>query len=179
MQDNFEACFAQTERWEGGWVDNPHDPGGATDRGVTQRSYNGYRAKLKLPPRSVRRMTDDECKDLYRSEYWVGARGDDLPAGLDLCQYDEAVNSGAVQAAKLLQTAVGVRADGVLGLETLNAIHNCADIPDLIKKVCAARLSFWHRLKTWAFFGVGWTRRGIGIEAKALEMFANSHKVRQ
>lgn len=179
MNENFDACFAETESWEGfhQYSNNPHDPGGATYSGATQRAYDGYRNLKKLSLQSVRRMTDDECKDIYRTQYWTGAHGADLPAGLDLCQYDEAVNSGPIEAAKLLQQALGVSADGAIGLETLGALHNCRDVAGLIKKVCAARLAFWHRLKTWVYFGVGWNRRDVGIEAKALAMFAASQKL--
>lgn len=179
MDANFDACFAETELWEG-WHEfsnNPHDPGGATYSGVTQRAYDGYRNLKKLPIQSVRRMADDECKDIYRTQYWAAARGADLPAGLDLCQYDEAVNSGPLEAAKLLQQALGVNADGMIGLETMNALHNAVlggNGVALIKRVCAARLSFWHRLKTWVYFGVGWNRRDVGIEAKALEMYLDA-----
>lgn len=178
MGDNFEACFAETERWEG-WhqfSNNPHDPGGATYSGVTQRAYDAYRKIKGLPSQSVRAMFDNECRDIYRTQYWTPCQAQLLPAGLDLCQYDEAVNSGVVEAGRLLQQALGVNIDGMVGLETLNAVHQCHDIPDLIRRVCAARLSFWHRLKTWVYFGTGWNSRDIGIQAAALEMFSASQK---
>jgi lysozyme family protein len=179
MDTNFGACFAETETWEGYHVfsNNPHDPGGATYSGVTQRAYDGYRRLKALPLQSVRRMTDEECEDIYRTQYWVAARGADLPAGLDLTQYDEAVNTGPVEAAKLLQAALGFSGravDGVFGLETLGAVQTCNDVPGLITRVCAARLSFYHRLKTWIYFGVGWNRRDVGIQAKALAMYSSS-----
>lgn len=176
MDENWEVCFAETEKWEG-WhqfSDNPHDPGGATYSGVTQRAYDGYRRLKGLKPESVsvRRMTDQECRDLYRVQYWIPCRGPDLPDGLDLCQYDECVNCGPVEAAKLLQEALGIAPDGVFGLETYNAVKRNVDIPGLIERVSSARLGFYHRLKTWAFFGVGWSRRDVGIRAKALAMYA-------
>jgi len=171
--ERFAACFAETETWEG-WhqfSNNPHDPGGATYSGVTQRAYDGYRLKKGLPKQGVHAMTDAECQEIYHDEYWNAVRGDDLWAGIDLCQYDECVNSGPVEAALLLQRALGtVGVDGVFGLETLNAVLACTDRADLIKRVCAARLSFWHKLKTWVYFGVGWNRRDVGIQAKALAM---------
>lgn len=181
MRDNFGACFLETEVWEG-WhqfSNNRHDPGGATYSGVTQRAYDGYRRSKGLPVQGVRRMTDDECRDIYFTQYWSTARGDDLPAGLDLCQYDECVNSGSVEATRLLQSALGVEVDGMFGLETLGAVQQATDVPALIKRVCAARLSFWHRLRTWAYFGVGWSRRDAGIEAKALAMYAASQRPAQ
>lgn len=177
MDANFSECFSETAAYEGGYSDNPHDPGGATYRGVTQNVYDGYLKLKGLPPKWVRWMSDAECEDIYRKQYWSAAHCSDLPAGLDMTQYDEAVNTGPVQATKLLQQALAIQVDGAFGLETLGAIQKCNDIPGLIKRVCAARLSFYHRLKTWIYFGVGWNKRKIGIQAKALEMYAASQKV--
>jgi len=176
---NFPVCFAETEKWEGWHVfsDNPRDPGGKTYSGVTQRAYDGYRLGKGLPQQDVRDMSDAECEDIYCTQYWLPARGPDLPSGLDLCQYDECVNSGPVEATKLLQRALRVHDDGVFGLETLGALHvavACGKVPDLIKGVCAARLSFWRTLKIWIYFGRGWTARDRGIEAKALAMYEAS-----
>ncbi len=176
MDANFSACFNATLTYEGGYSDNPHDPGGATYRGVTQRVYDGYRLTHHLGTQWVRRMTDAECEDIYRTQYWIAARCPDLPPGLDLCQYDEAVNTGPVEAARLLQQALGVPVDGVFGFGTMGAVQSCKNVPDLIHKVCAVRLSFYHRLKSWIFFGVGWNSRDLGIEAKALAMYAASLK---
>ena len=176
MKGNFLNCYAVTESWEG-WHQfsaNPHDPGGATYSGVTQRTYDAYRHLKGLPQISVRRMTDAECQEIYQTQYWTSARGDDLPPGIDLCQYDESVNSGPVEAVRLLQQALGIVVDGDFGLETLHAVSTCQDVPSLIRHVCAIRLSFWHRLKTWIYFGVGWTRRDAGIQDKALAMYAAS-----
>lgn len=143
---------------------------------MTQRVYDGYRRSKGLSTQSVHGISTAECVDIYKAQYWAPAHGPDLPAGLDLCQYDEAVNTGPVQATRLLQQALGVSVDGSFGLETLGAVRACKDVPSLIKRVCAARLSFYHRLKTWVFFGVGWNARDVGIEAKALEMFEASQK---
>jgi lysozyme family protein len=181
MDANFDECFIETESWEGfhQYSDNPHDPGGATYSGVTQRAYDGYRLSKKLSIQNVRRMTDDECREIYQLDYWIPAHGPDLPVGLDLCQYDEAVNSGPVEATKLLQASLGIAIDGAFGLETLGAVQRYQNVPALIKKVCAARLSFWHKLKTWIYFGVGWNRRDVGIEDKALALYAASQKLAQ
>lgn len=176
MESNFGSCFNETDHWEGGYVDNPHDPGGATCRGVTQRVYDAYRRSSGRNTQSVRAIGAVECLDIYRRQYWIPAHGADLPAGLDLAQYDEAVNTGPVEATKLLQQALGVPVDGVFGLLTLSAVQRCSDVPSLIRKVCAARLSFYHRLRGWVWFGVGWNARDVGIQAKALEMFAASQK---
>ena len=169
---NFDACFAEMERWEG-WHQfscDAHDPGGATWCGLTQRAYDAWRVSEKLPVQGVRRCADDELRRIYRSEYWDQARCDDLPAGLDLCQFDTAVNEGCVQATRDLQRVLGVSADGIFGLETLHAVQLRRDVANLINAVCDRRERFWRGLSTFRWFGPGWMARGEGIRARALSM---------
>ena len=173
---NFPACFATMEKYEG-WhqfSNNPHDPGGATYSGVTQRAYDAYRISKGFPTQGVRRMTDPECQDIYRVDYWNLARCDELFPGLDLCQFDECVNSGLVRANKILQAALYVDVAGVFGLETLGALQRVTVRPDLIRRVCSLRLGFWRSLPTWTYFGRGWYARYAGIQTQALAMSASS-----
>ena len=104
---------------EGGYVNDPRDPGGATMKGVTQRTYDGYRKRLGLPSRPVSQITSAEVGEIYRRQYWAAVRGDELPAGIDYVLFDGAVNSGPVQSIKWLQRALGVSVDGVLGEATV------------------------------------------------------------
>lgn len=173
--ENFDACFASTESWEGWhkYTNNPSDPGGATWCGLTWRSYDAWRKKQGLPLQSVRKASDDEIKQIFRSEYWNGARCDDCPPGVDLQQFDIAINTGPRQANLFLQRALGMQADGVFGLETLGALQSrslATAQRDLIRNIAARRLSFWQALRTWKLFGKGWNARGEDIEAKALAM---------
>jgi lysozyme family protein len=175
VEANFDACFPITETYEGWhrYSNYRGDPGGATWCGLTQRSYDAWRKKQGLLTQSVRRATDDEIKQIFRFEYWDGARCNDCPAGIDLQQFDIAINMGPLQANKFLQRALGVEADGVFGLETLNSLQKIT-LPDaqrnLIKLVAARRLSLWESLRTWNLFGKGWIARGEAVEDKALAM---------
>lgn len=93
MKDNFAACLRLTLAYEGGWSDNPADPGGATMKGITLATYSAWlgkdatKAELKAIPQA-------HIEAIYRHEYWDKVRGDDLPAGLDLVAFDAAANSG-------------------------------------------------------------------------------------
>jgi len=174
--ENFAACFAATERWEG-WHQfslDPRDPGGATWCGLTQKSYDAWRFQRKLPLQGVRKASDDEIRAIFHDEYWAQARCDDCFAGLDLVQFDSAINEGPAQATKILQRALGVAADGVFGLETLYALQGAYREEELIRKVCELRFSFWRGLRTFRYFGQGWMARGEDIEKRALEMLALS-----
>jgi lysozyme family protein len=106
---------------EGGKVDDPQDPGGRTNQGVTQAVYTAYRARLGTTAKDVWEMRPEERDAIYRKQYWDAVNADDLPAGLDYVVFDGAVNSGVSRSAKWLQQALGVAPDGHIGVVTIAA----------------------------------------------------------
>lgn len=161
MRENLEVALTWVLAHEGGFVNHPKDPGGATNKGVTQRVYDGYRDRKGLSRRSVRGIEANEVAEIYRAQYWQAVRADDLPAGLDYCVFDYAVNSGPRRAAMDLQRELGIKVDGVIGQITLAAVAK-ADVFDLIVRLCERRMRFLKALKHWPTFGRGWTRRVMG-----------------
>lgn len=103
MSDDFERALAFTLRWEGGKVDDPHDRGGRTNRGVTQRTYDGYREDLGLPRRDVWELEEEEAKAVYSRLYWWPAKA--APWPLSLVVFDCAVLFGPGRASGWLQAA--------------------------------------------------------------------------
>jgi len=166
---NYAACLAIVLEHEGGWANHPKDPGGATMKGVIQRTYDAYRRSKGLPLRSVRNITDPELQEIYRRDYWNKVSGDALPAGIDLATFDGGVNSGPSRGVKWLQKALGVSQDGVAGPKTVGAA-NASDQRKVIVSMCAHRLGFLKALSHWSTFGKGWLRRVTGTEAKAVSM---------
>ena len=166
---NYGAALSRVLVHEGGWADHPRDPGGATMKGVTQRVYDGWRRRRGVPPRSVRLIETAEVEAIYRVQYWNAIRGDDLPGGLDYCVFDAAVNSGPGQAAKWLQRALEVSADGQIGEATLAALKGRA-VTDIIEATCDRRLAMLRGLRTWKTFGAGWSRRVVEVRAAARRM---------
>lgn len=163
MKSNFSACLEITLRHEGGYVNDPQDPGGETKYGISKRSH---------PKEDIKGMTVKRAGEIYRSEYWSPLSGDSLPAGLDLAAFDAGVNSGISRGAKWLQSALGAPADGKIGPNTIaraNAMSEAAQ-REVIRIACRERLRFLQGLKTWGRFGKGWTRRVNEIEAAALGM---------
>jgi len=154
---------------EGGWSDHPKDPGGATMKGVTQAVYSAYRDRMGMPPQSVRSITDQELESIYRRQYWNVVRGDDLPPGVNYAVFDFAVNSGPRRAVEFLQRIVGSDVDGMIGERTLAAVK-ATDPAYVIAALCAARLAWLKRLRTWPTFGRGWERRVVGVKEGALRM---------
>ncbi len=167
MKDREPACLAETLKWEGLWSNDPRDPGGPTMKGVIQREYDRYRRSKGLPTRTVRVIEQDELLEIYRTGYWDPVRGDDLPAGVDLCLFDFAVNSGPGRAIMSCQHVLGIGIDGKMGDATVKAIK-ARDPVELCRALVADRLRFLRALGTFRHFGVGWTRRCQGIEAAAV-----------
>lgn len=171
MRRNFAPSLAAVLVHEGGYVNDPRDPGGATNKGVTQRTYDVWRVDHQLPKRSVKHITDAEVMAIYKRMYWDKVSGDLLPSGLDYCLFDFAVNSGPRRAATYLQRILGVADDGKIGPVTLDAVE-AVPAKDLIEGVCNLRLAFLKKLPTFAHFGRGWSRRVAEVRSKARELAA-------
>ena len=153
---------------EGGYVDHPRDPGGATNMGITRRTLAGWRGRA-VTKAEVKAMTRTEAAAIYRARFWNAVRADDLPAGVDACVFDAAVHSGPSRAVRWLQAELGVRVDGVIGPKTLAA---AGELPPerLVAGLCRRRLRFMQGLKTWPTFGRGWARRMKAVEREALSL---------
>lgn len=164
----FDRCLALVLAHEGGFVDHPSDPGGATNRGITRAVLAEWRG-TEVTAEDVRALTEAEAREIYLARYWNVIRGDELPPGLDLAVFDFAVNSGPRRAARLLQRVLNVTPDGVIGRVTLAAAR-AADRATTIDELCDARLAFLQQLETWPTFGRGWQRRVEAVRTAAQAM---------
>lgn len=162
----FETALAHVLKWEGGYVDHPSDPGGATNHGVTRQTLTNWRGRPQSRE-DVRALTRDEAAQIYRARYWDRCRCDEIPAGLDLMVFDAAVNHGPGQAVRLLQQGLGVRVDGLIGPVTLAAARG-ADLTPALIETAARRMAFYGGLSTFRTFGLGWSRRLMDTLAAAL-----------
>ena len=161
----FARSLSPVLAYEGGKVDDPNDPGGRTNQGVIQRVYDGYRVSVGKPKQDVYQMTDGERDDIYRKQYWDAVRGDALPAGVDFVVFDGAVNSGPGQSIKWLQRALGVNADGVIGMVTMNALASVTNHDALVDRIIDRREAFLRALKTFKIYGKGWLARTAKVRA--------------
>lgn len=171
MKLSFNRALDLVLEHEGGYSNHPHDPGGATMKGVIQRVYDAWRKRSGLKPRTVRKIEQDELQDIYRSLYWAKVDGDDLPAGIDYCVFDAGVNSGPHQSALWLQRSLNdagskLVVDGIIGPVTLLAASK-APRDAVIEAHCAHRMRMLRSLKTWKTFGNGWSTRVAGVKAAA------------
>lgn len=168
MDRNFERSLALVLKHEGGFVNHPADPGGATNKGITIATFRRY-VKKNGTVADLKAITDAQVAFTYRKQYWDAVRGGDLPSGVDYAVFDFGVNSGPSRAIKFLQRVVGVEQDGMIGPATLRAV-NAKNAADVIEGLCDARMKFLRGLGTWGTFGRGWTRRVVGVEDEALKM---------
>ena len=159
MKAEFKKALPAVLVHEGGYVNHPRDPGGPTNRGVTQRVYDAWRSNRELDTRSVKEIEQAEVEAIYRAGYWDRVHGDAMPAGVGYVLFDYAVNSGPSRAIKAMQAALGVPVDGTIGQMTINAVDTYGDHDALIAEIGAKRMAFLRKLSTFDAFGKGWTRR--------------------
>lgn len=151
---------------EGGWSDNPADPGGATMRGITLATYSKYLGR-QATKAELRAIPDDHLQAIYDQQFWQPIQGDALPLALAITTFDAAVMSGQSRASKWLQSALGVTADGSIGAATVGAARRC-DLTATVKGACANRLMFLKSLPTWPTFGRGWESRVYDTQDEAI-----------
>ncbi len=181
MKANFGNVLKLTLAHEGGYVNHPKDPGGATNYGVIQRTYDAFRDSAGKPRQSVKYITMGEVHAIYRSRYWHKVAGDGLPIGIDYTVFDASVNSGVGRGPKWTQKALGVKADGIMGKVSVQAMRDLteAETVTVIKKAAANRLGFLKGLRHWKTFGRGWNRRVAEVEAGSIGMVSGSHVLRE
>ena len=124
MNSSFSKIVAKTLVWEGGFVDNPNDPGGRTNKGITQKEYNSYRTRKGLPAADVLNIGDDEVQDIYYNDYFLQVHADLLEGFIKVQWkiFDIGVNMGVGRAIKFVQTIIGVVPDGQWGPKSQNAL---------------------------------------------------------
>lgn len=168
MKENYEKSLKAVLVHEGGYVNNPKDPGGMTNLGCTKTVWESW-VGHPVDEKTMRGLTPADVAPLYKQKYWDKVNGDDLPAGVDYVVFDCAINSGTGRATKFLQECVDVTADGAIGSGTMAAVKAMPPA-DLVKKFSEKRLAFLQSLPTWGTFGKGWGSRVAEVEDVGLKM---------
>jgi lysozyme family protein len=169
---SFDICLSCVLRAEGGFVNNPKDPGGMTNLGVTKRTWESWTGK-RATEEEMRALTPELASPLYRASYWTPLHCDELPLPLALCVFDFGVNAGVKRAGRFLQAMVGAKADGILGPASMAAVSawlGCHTVTDAVHRYQEARRSYYRQLPTFADFGRGWLRRVDDVQAQALRL---------
>ena len=172
MADLFAECLAFTLAQEGGYVNDPYDPGGATNMGVTLATYRQWDHDPALDPADVEAMTRQTAASIYSALYWNALGGPSLPAGVDLSAFDFGVNAGTRRSAELLQEALGFptdQVDGCIGPETLRAAIK-ADAATVIGTLSERQTAYYQGLAEFDRYGRGWLDRTERRRQAALAM---------
>lgn len=168
MTDRFATCLAFVLAREGLFSNNPADPGGATMKGITQRTYDAYRLSKGLPKLYVSNISDAEVQDIYRSEYWTPVHCDQVPVGVDLCLFDFGVNAGQGTSVRILQQALGITPDGLNGPMTIAAAKG-ANPKMLANRMLDLRAAYYRDIVAkhpdQAIFKTGWLARVDALRA--------------
>jgi len=159
--------------FEGGYVNNPNDSGGATNKGITQYTYSNYRQNHKLSFNPVEKISDDEVSAIY-TDFYNSCGADKVTLinpRLATQLFDFAINAGPTQAIKTLQRSLGVYADGIIGPITLNSINNIIDQARVSKSFALFRVAFYFKLvqmkPSQRQFLMSWLSRPLIIEGLA------------
>ena len=153
MSLSFQQIFDRLIGHEGGYGNDSRDPGGETNWGVTKRTAqaNGYTGDMKT-------MTRQQAYEIYHRAFWVRYQCDQMPPAIAYQFFDAAVNHGFGNASRMLQRAVGVLDDGIIGKYSLEAI-NRNPISDTLMVLNGERLNFYTRLEKFDRYGKGWVNR--------------------
>jgi lysozyme family protein len=135
---------------------------------VTRNVWKEW-VKHEVDEAEMRSLTPELVTPLYKQRYWDACKCDDLPRGVDYCVFDSAVNMGSGRAAKLLQAALGVTADGAIGRATI-AAATAADPVELLEAFSLGKEAFYQSLPTFATFGRGWLNRVAHVQDAAEQM---------
>ena len=156
----FEEAVELVFLHEGGYIDDPDDPGGATRFGISRRSH---------PDIDIANLTRRRASEIYRQQYWIRCRCDDLPSPLATLVFDAAVNQGPEAAIRMLQRAVGAVVDGVIGPDTLVRARRLGRDRNTVLNLAAERGYRYGRTRNFDRYGRGWMRRLMAVLAQALE----------
>ena len=145
----FDDAIERVLSSEGGYVNDPNDPGGETQWGISKRSYPGV---------DIKALTREDAKQIYKRDFWDVVKVAELNDDIAFQVLDFAVNSGGPVAIQYLQRAAGVADDGHLGPVSTAAINDMP-MPILILMYLSLRLDFMTKRKNWQYAGKGWAKR--------------------
>lgn len=153
MKQNYDFILKEVLKSEGGYSNDPSDPGGPTNFGITIHDYRAY-INASGTADDVRNMSLEQAETIYKSKYWNKVNGDELPSGVDYCVFDYAVNSGVSRANRIY--------------------HTYANASNPIDAICNERLRFLKGLRTWRLFGRGWSTRVDHVRVLSHRLYSNA-----
>jgi len=176
MTENLDKALVYIFKSEAGFQSDPNDMGnklpdgraGCTNLGVTQAAWESY-VGHPVTWNDMKALTAVKVTPFYKRKYWDAIRGDDLPTGIDYMMFDFAINAGPGRAIKLLQEAVGEKADGILGPISMSTIK-AMPVKQLIERFTDTKEKYYKSLDN-PKYEKGWLARNETVEINALHMY--------
>lgn len=159
----FDQAFAFTVGVEGAFTNSPSDPGNWTGGAIGVGQCKGTKygiSAASYPTLDIQSLTLDNARVIYQRDYWARVHGDNLPPPIAGLAFDGAVSQGATTAVKMVQSAAGAAADGIIGPKTLAAVA-AMPVPDLHAAIAYLRLLRYQGSADAYTFLHGWTMRLI------------------
>ena len=168
MDNNFDRSLKLVLKSEGGYVNNPKDPGGESMMGVTKNAWSTW-LKRPIADGEMAKLTVADITPFYKALYWDKSYCNQLPTGIDYMVFDASVNMGVGLSIKLFQKSLGGVPDGIIGPNTMKLINEM-NVKTMIDKYSAQKEMFYKSLGTFPTFGKGWLARVERIKQTALSM---------
>ena len=157
---DFETAVNYIFKFEGGYSNDPKDPGGITNFGISLRAYP------ELGADGIKSLTKEQAKEIYKRDYWDVCECDNLPEHLRLMTFDCAVNQGPSYAIRTLQRSIGANPDGIVGPMTVMAsVQTSKEVA--LYRFAFNRFSRYESNPNWDRFGVGWTSRLLAVTVES------------
>ena len=154
MNKVFAIALAHVLQYEGGYSNDPRDPGGETNFGISKRSY---------PNVDIKNLTKESAGEIYWKDYWVACKCDELPPKIAAIVFDMAVNQGVSTAKQILQKALNVKVDGNIGPKTLAAAVEATTQQKVVRDIACLRVEKYLSMNnpTEETYEKGWIKRLI------------------
>jgi lysozyme family protein len=174
LRARFPASYRFTKEYEGGYVNDPNDPGGCTNMGITIGTLQAWRGEAyEVTCEDVKNLEEPEVGLIYATNYWAPVWGNQLPVGLNTQVWDFGVNAGPSRAVKYLQILVGSAQDGIMGPNTLDATIaycNTHGMEEVLEAYSSLRQQYYESLSNFSIYGDGWTNRNNACRDFSIEL---------
>ena len=159
MSSIFDKAMDLVFKYEGGYVNDPDDPGGETKYGISKRQY---------PDLDIKNLTKEQAKEIYMADYWNKIKGNELPPKVAVFLLQCAVNMGTKRAVKILQSSAKSfledkpYVDGIIGPQTISCVHMVDEnmlVPEIAARQALRYVTLCKKNSTLYKYMLGWLRR--------------------
>lgn len=157
FEENFQAVLLR----EGGLSTDRYDPGGITKFGISRNAFPD------MTEADISALTTERARQIYKAEYWDKGKCGELNQAIAWIHFDSCVNHGILQATYILQKALKMHADGIMGKITVGAANN-QNLRQTIKNHLSKRILFVSKSNVWDRYKEGWVRRYVSVAFDAL-----------